>query len=207
MSHGTGSLHHLLFGIRERKGFIQLTAIGRQGQDHPVPGGARGAGPSFRTALILNPALTAHPMLRTSGPRLGLTPGRDRPPTSACLIASCSKVGGRPRRGPADRRGAGSFDGVARARAPAFQSGNRPAQAPCRSRWSAKPSCATMLDTTSCGSCGSASRFAITCRALTRRNRCLHPVPLPGGRGRCPPELRTVGIAADLSLFPRHPGW
>src|SRR6185503_1743064 len=69
---------HLLFGIRERKGFIQLTGEVGAGKTTLCRAVLEALGPSFRTALILNPALTANQMLRTILTELGLTPGRDR---------------------------------------------------------------------------------------------------------------------------------
>ena len=69
---------HLLFGIRERKGFIQLTGEVGAGKTTLCRAVLEALGPSFRTALILNPALTANQMLRTILTELGLAPGRDR---------------------------------------------------------------------------------------------------------------------------------
>jgi general secretion pathway protein A len=69
---------HLLFGIRERKGFIQLTGEVGAGKTTLCRAALEALGPSFRTALILNPCLTAPQLLRTILGELGLAPGRDR---------------------------------------------------------------------------------------------------------------------------------
>lgn len=69
---------HLLFGIRERKGFIQLTGEVGAGKTTLCRAVLEALGPTFRTALILNPCLTANQMLRTILIELGLAPGRDR---------------------------------------------------------------------------------------------------------------------------------
>src|SRR5687767_1380884 len=76
---------HLLFGIRERKGFIQLTGEVGAGKTTLCRAVLEALGPSFKTALILNPCLTANQMLRTILTELGLRPGRDRAASLAVL--------------------------------------------------------------------------------------------------------------------------
>jgi general secretion pathway protein A len=69
---------HLLFGIRERKGFIQLTGEVGAGKTTLCRAALEALGPSFKTALILNPVLTAAQLIRAILVELGLKPGRDR---------------------------------------------------------------------------------------------------------------------------------
>jgi general secretion pathway protein A len=69
---------HLLFGIRERKGFIQLTGEVGAGKTTLCRAALESLGPGFKTALILNPCLTAAQLVRTILVELGLKPGRDR---------------------------------------------------------------------------------------------------------------------------------
>ncbi len=69
---------HLLFGIRERKGFIQLTGEVGAGKTTLCRATLESLGPAYRTALILNPCLTAAQLVRAILVELGLKPGRDR---------------------------------------------------------------------------------------------------------------------------------
>ena len=69
---------HLLFGIRERKGFIQLTGEVGAGKTTLCRAALEALGPTFKTALILNPCLTAAQLVRAILVELGLKPGRDR---------------------------------------------------------------------------------------------------------------------------------
>jgi len=77
------AFNHILFGIRERKGFIQVTGEGGSRQDDPLPGGSRGIGSGpTSTALILNPCMTSSQLLRTILTELGIPP-KGRPGWSA----------------------------------------------------------------------------------------------------------------------------
>ncbi|MEM7051325.1 MAG: AAA family ATPase [Acidobacteriota bacterium] len=77
--------NHLLFGIRERKGFIQLTGEVGAGKTTLCRALLEELGPSFRTALVLNPVMTSNQLLRTILRELGMPVGRiDR---VACLEA------------------------------------------------------------------------------------------------------------------------
>jgi len=75
---------HLLFGIQERKGFIQLTGEVGAGKTTLCRAVMEHLGPSYKTALILNPCLSAAQLLRTILVELGLKPRIDR---TACLEA------------------------------------------------------------------------------------------------------------------------
>lgn len=75
---------HLLFGIQERKGFIQLTGEVGAGKTTLCRAVMEHLGPSFRTALILNPCMSPSQLLRTVLVELGLKPRIDR---IACLEA------------------------------------------------------------------------------------------------------------------------
>ena len=58
------ALNHLLFGIRERKGFIELTGDVGAGKTTICRRLLELLGPNYKTALILNPCLTMNQLLR-----------------------------------------------------------------------------------------------------------------------------------------------
>jgi general secretion pathway protein A len=58
------AFNHLLFGIRERKGFIELTGEVGAGKTTLCRKLLEQLGPNYKTALILNPCLTHHQMLK-----------------------------------------------------------------------------------------------------------------------------------------------
>ena len=70
--------NHILFGLRERKGFIQITGEVGAGKTTVCRALLEELGPSYRTALILNPCLTGDQLLRTILIELGLEPSDDR---------------------------------------------------------------------------------------------------------------------------------
>jgi general secretion pathway protein A len=72
------AFHHVLFGIRERKGFIQLTGDVGAGKTTVCRAILEDLGPRYRTALILNPCLEPLELLRTILTELGLQAPRDR---------------------------------------------------------------------------------------------------------------------------------
>ena len=68
------AFHHILFGIRERKGFIQITGEVGAGKTTVCRAVLEELGPTCRTALVLNPLLTTTQLLRTIAVELGLSP-------------------------------------------------------------------------------------------------------------------------------------
>ena len=68
--------NHLLFGIRERKGFIQVTGEVGAGKTTLCRALLEELGPNYVTALILNPFLNPTQLLRLVLIELGLQPGR-----------------------------------------------------------------------------------------------------------------------------------
>lgn len=70
------AFNHLLFGIRERKGFIQLTGEVGAGKTTLCRALLEELGSEYETALILNPVLTAPQLLRTILGELGRPVGR-----------------------------------------------------------------------------------------------------------------------------------
>ncbi|HVT15700.1 MAG TPA: AAA family ATPase [Thermoanaerobaculia bacterium] len=77
------AFNHVLFGVKERKGFIQLTGEVGAGKTTVCRAILEELGPTFRTALILNPCMTSAQLLRAILTELGLQPPRaDR---VACL--------------------------------------------------------------------------------------------------------------------------
>ena len=69
---------HLLFGITERKGFIQLTGEVGAGKTTLCRALFDHLGETYETALVLNPRLTSLQLLRSILAELSLPPGRDR---------------------------------------------------------------------------------------------------------------------------------
>lgn len=79
------AFNHILFGIRERKGFIQLTGEVGAGKTTVCRAILRELGPEYKTALILNPCMTETQLFKTILGEYGLKPRRsDR---VACLDA------------------------------------------------------------------------------------------------------------------------
>lgn len=70
--------NHVLFGLRERKGFIQLTGEVGAGKTTVCRALLEELGPRYRTALILNPCLTGDQLLRSILIELGLEASDDR---------------------------------------------------------------------------------------------------------------------------------
>src|SRR4029450_13928462 len=66
------AFNHVLFGIRERKGFIQITGEGGAGKTTVCRAILAELGDHCKTGLILNPMLTATQMMRTILTELGL---------------------------------------------------------------------------------------------------------------------------------------
>jgi general secretion pathway protein A len=68
------AFNHILFGIQERKGFIQLTGEVGAGKTTVCRAILKQLGDGYRTALILNPSLTSSQLLRAILTELGLAP-------------------------------------------------------------------------------------------------------------------------------------
>lgn len=68
--------HHMLYGIRERKGFIQLTGEVGSGKTTLCRAVLAELGHTVRTALILNPCLTETQLLRAILHDFGVATGR-----------------------------------------------------------------------------------------------------------------------------------
>ena len=71
------AFNHLLFGIRERKGFIQITGEVGAGKTTLCRALLEELGDSYRTALILNPVMTRDQLLWLILKELGLDPDQD----------------------------------------------------------------------------------------------------------------------------------
>ena len=73
------AFNHLLFGIHQRKGFIELTGEVGAGKTTVCRKLLEELGPRYKTALILNPCLTSYQLLKTVALEFGLKPrGIDR---------------------------------------------------------------------------------------------------------------------------------
>jgi len=70
------AFNHILFGIKERKGFIQITGEVGAGKTTVCRAILQELGPTYRTALILNPCMTSTQLLRTVLSEFGLKPRR-----------------------------------------------------------------------------------------------------------------------------------
>ncbi|HEY6050320.1 MAG TPA: AAA family ATPase, partial [Thermoanaerobaculia bacterium] len=70
------AFHHVLFGLRERKGFIQITGEVGAGKTTVCRAILNELGPSFKTALILNPMLTSSELMEKLLEELALKPYR-----------------------------------------------------------------------------------------------------------------------------------
>ena len=70
------AFNHILFGIRERKGFIQITGEVGAGKTTVCRAILKELGPTYRTALILNPCMTSSQLLRAVLTEFGLQPRR-----------------------------------------------------------------------------------------------------------------------------------
>ena len=73
------ALNHLLYGIRERKGFVQLTGEVGAGKTTVCRAMLEQLGNNISTALILNPVLTPEQLVKTVAMEFGLeVRGKDR---------------------------------------------------------------------------------------------------------------------------------
>jgi len=70
------AFNHILFGVKERKGFIQITGDVGAGKTTVCRAILKELGPTYRTALVLNPTMTSGQLLRTILTEFGLNPGR-----------------------------------------------------------------------------------------------------------------------------------
>src|SRR5215207_9585046 len=68
------AFNHILFGIRERKGFIQVTGEVGAGKTTVCRAILDQLDPGTKTALILNPVLSGSQLLRAIVTELGLKP-------------------------------------------------------------------------------------------------------------------------------------
>ena len=71
------AFNHLLYGIRERKGFIQITGEVGAGKTTLCRALLEELGDGYRTALILNPVMNRDQLLWLVLSELGLDPGAD----------------------------------------------------------------------------------------------------------------------------------
>src|SRR5205823_5914363 len=80
------AFNHLLYGIRERKGFVQLTGEVGAGKTTICRSMMEQLGQRFETALILNPVLDADQLIKAIAMEFGLmVKGLDRLETVAAI--------------------------------------------------------------------------------------------------------------------------
>lgn len=80
------AFNHLLYGIRERKGFVQLTGEVGAGKTTLCRAMLSQLGKNFETALILNPVLNVEQLVKAIAMEFGLdVKGQDRLETVAAL--------------------------------------------------------------------------------------------------------------------------
>src|SRR6201997_5300431 len=70
------AFNHLLYGIRERKGFVQLTGEVGAGKTTLCRALLDQLGPNYSTALILNPVLDADSLIKAIAMEFNLVPKR-----------------------------------------------------------------------------------------------------------------------------------
>jgi general secretion pathway protein A len=70
------AFNHLLYGIRERKGFVQLTGEVGAGKTTLCRALLDHLGPNYSTALILNPVLTADQLVKAIAMEFNIMPKR-----------------------------------------------------------------------------------------------------------------------------------
>src|SRR5439155_17012536 len=82
------AINHLLYGIRERKGFVQLTGEVGAGKTTLCRAMLDQLGDNFSTALILNPVLDADLLMKAIAMEFGIkVKGMDRLETVASINA------------------------------------------------------------------------------------------------------------------------
>jgi len=80
------AINHLLYGIRERKGFVQLTGEVGAGKTTLSRALLEQLDPHYSTALILNPVMNAEELMQVVATEFGLdVKGRDRLGTVAAI--------------------------------------------------------------------------------------------------------------------------
>ncbi|HYE30521.1 MAG TPA: AAA family ATPase [Methylomirabilota bacterium] len=80
------AFNHLVYGIRERKGFVQLTGEVGAGKTTLCRSMLEQLGPDYHTALIVNPALDADQLIKSIAMEFGLNvKGLDRLETIAVI--------------------------------------------------------------------------------------------------------------------------
>ncbi|MDH3253687.1 MAG: AAA family ATPase [Acidobacteriota bacterium] len=72
------AFNHLLFGLQERKGFIQITGEIGAGKTTICRALLEHLGPTYKTALVLNPVMTGEQLIWLVLAELGVEPGEDR---------------------------------------------------------------------------------------------------------------------------------
>ncbi|MDH3255424.1 MAG: AAA family ATPase [Acidobacteriota bacterium] len=72
------AFNHLLFGLQERKGFIQITGEIGAGKTTICRALLEHLGPSYKTALVLNPVMTGEQLIWLVLAELGVKPTDDR---------------------------------------------------------------------------------------------------------------------------------
>ena len=92
------AFNHLLYGIRERKGFVQLTGEVGAGKTTLCRALLEQLDGHFSTALILNPVMSADQLMKAIAMEFGLeTQGLDRLETVAAINAHLLKLAGQQR--------------------------------------------------------------------------------------------------------------
>ena len=196
------AFNHVLFGIRERKGFIQITGEVGAGKTTVCRAILAELGPTYKTALILNPMVTSTQMMRTILTELGLEPRKlDR--TAYLEILNrflLEQADGRPRRRAPDRRGPGPRARAARAGAPALEPRDRPAQAPpdrpdrpARAARQAQRARAAPAPAADHGALPPGARSTGSRPSATSRTASASPAPTAGRRSRRGRFARSTG--------------
>ena len=216
------ALAHLLYGINEAGGFIQLTGEVGTGKTTIVRSLLAQTPKNAEIALILNPRMTPPEFLLTICEELGIgvPDGAEQQPQGSGRHPErlpAARARRRPARRAGGRRGAEPRARGARAGAPAHQPRDRTRRSCCRSSSSASRSCASCSAATSCASSRSASPAAITsirCRATkpppTCAIACASPArpPISSRPRRCAKSTacrggvpRVINVICDRALL------
>ena len=203
------AFNHVLFGIRERKGFIQITGeVGRR-QDDAVP---RRPGRSSGRALHdgADPESDAHGHAAPARPSWSSSASSRASSTATAYLDILNaflleQAARGQRRRAHHRRGAGPRAGAARAGAPALEPRDRPPQAPADRPHRAAGAARKARQTRSAAAAPAHHRAVSPDAARPLGDRALHsPPPARRGRRRTA-DLHAVGHPAGLPLRARRP--
>jgi general secretion pathway protein A len=198
------AFNHILFGVKERKGFIQITGEVGAGMTTVCRAILKELGPTYRTALVLNPTMTSGQLLRTILTEFALKPGRSDRVSSLDMLNEFllhEAIIGNDVVLFIDEAQDLDWDLLEQVRLLSNLETEKTKLLQIV-LWGSR-SCAR-LEQSTCGSSASGSRCA-TAKPLSREDEPVHPPslsPVAGSNGR---PLHAVGRAEDLRVLRRVP--